>query len=102
MNGSYFLKIYGFTQIPETKDYMLVMEYANNGNLLAYLDQNIDKLTWKMKLSHLRGIAEALNTIHDMGLVHCNLHGGNIVMHDNMNMTMSFICDLGLSQPVNS
>jgi hypothetical protein len=32
---------------------MIVMQYANNGSLLSYLDQNINKLTWKMKLQHL-------------------------------------------------
>ena len=36
-----------------------------------------------------------------MGLVHCDLHGGNIVLHD-MIMSSPFICDLGLSRSVNS
>src|SRR5437764_7524875 len=42
--------------------------------------------------------------IHKSGLVHCDLHGGNIVMNDNTSTreTESFICDLGLSQSVNS
>ena len=77
---------------------MIVMQHANNGSLLSYLDQNINKLTWKMKLQHLRDIAWYLNSIRNAGLVHCDLHGGNIVLHD----TRSFICDLGLSQSVNS
>src|SRR6185312_9613303 len=37
--------------------------------------------------------------IHDMGLVHCDLHGGNIVL-DSDNEPL--ICDLGLSRSVNS
>ena len=89
------------TQDPETKEYMIVMQHANNGSLLSYLDQNINKLTWKMKLQHLKSIALYLHAIHDMGLVHCDLHGGNIVMHDD-NDSIPFICDLGLSQSVNS
>ena len=40
-----FLKVYGVTQDPETKEYMIVMQYANNGSLLSYLEQNINKLT---------------------------------------------------------
>ena len=88
---------------------MIVMQYANNGSLLSYLDQNINKLTWKMKLEHLKDISNYLHVIHDAGLVHCDLHGGNIVMHSG-NILMhedddklrSFICDLGLSRSVNS
>ena len=74
------------------------MQYANNGNLLSYLNQNINKLTWMDKLRQLRDIAEYLSTIHVKGSVHCDLHGGNIVLHDDT----SLICDLGLSQSVNS
>src|SRR5207244_6249695 len=94
---SSFLKIYGVTQKPETKEYMIVMQYANNGSLLSHLDQNINKLTWGMKLEYLRDIADCLDTIHRAGLVHCDLHGGNIVVHDNTQYTKSFICDLALS-----
>src|SRR6185369_7876488 len=94
-----FFYIYGVTQDPETKDYMIVMEYANNGSLLSYLDQNINNLTWKMKLEYLRDIAWYLNIIHNMGLVHCDLHSGNIVLNDN---NTPLICDFGLSQSVNS
>ena len=93
-----FLEIYGVTQDPETKEYLIVMQHANNGELLSYLDQNINKLTWRMKLRHLRSIAHYLDIIHGTGLLHCDLHGGNIVSHDST----PFICDLGLSQSVNS
>ena len=86
------------TQDPETKEYIIVMEYANNGSLLSYLNQNINKLTWMDKLRHLRDIADYLSTIHNTGSVHCDLHGGNIVLDRNT----PFICDFGLSQSVNS
>src|SRR5207244_95702 len=99
-----FLSIYGVTQDPKTKEYMIVMQYANNGSLLSYLDQNINKLTWKKKLDYLNDIADYLDTIHDEGLVHCDLHGGNIVLHDKYHhgSNAPFICDLGLSRSVNS
>ena len=90
------------TQDPETKEYIIVMQYANNGSLLSYLDQNINKLTWKDKLQHLSNIAWYLDSIHSAGLVHCDLHGGNVVMHNNTHDIDSFICDLGLSRSVNS
>src|SRR6185437_7955758 len=77
---------------------LIVMQYADNGSLLSYLDQNINKLTWMRKLQHLNGIAGYQTGIHRVGLVHCDLHGGNIVLRGS---TPS-ICDLGLSRSVNS
>src|SRR6185295_11541890 len=101
---SRFLKIYGVTQDPETKEYMIVMQYANNGSLLSYLHQNINKLTWMDKLLHLKDIAAYLKNIHFAKLVHCDLHGGNIVLchNDDTRVIESFICDLGLSRSENS
>src|SRR6185312_16990168 len=81
---------------------MIVMQYANNGNLLSYLDQNINKLTWKMKLLCLDRIANYLRLIHCTGLVHCDLHGGNIVLDRTHKSINPYICDLGLSRSVHS
>jgi len=72
---------------------MIVMQYANNGSLLSYLDQNINSLTWKMKLRLLLSIAAYVIQIHDAGLVHCDLHGGNIVLHNRMYKKEPLICD---------
>ena len=90
------------TKVPETNDYMIVMEYANNGSLLSYLDQNINKLTWMDKLRHLYDITDYLWSIRMAGLVHCDLHAGNIVVDNNTRGIYSYICDLGLSRSVNS
>ena len=40
------------------------MQYANNGNILSYLNQNINKLTWRMKLQYLKDMAQCLLDIH--------------------------------------
>ena len=86
------------TQDPETKECMIVMQYADNGSLLSFLDQNINKLTWMDKLEHLETITDYLFVVHYAGSVHCDLHGGNIVL----NSGTPLICDLGLSRSVNS
>ena len=78
------------------------MQYANNGSLLSYLDKNINNMTWMDKLYRLYNISWYLKRIHEVKLVHCDLHGGNIVMHDKTLGIDALICDLGLSQPVNS
>ena len=84
-NKSGFLDIYGATQDPETKAYMIVMQYANDGNLFSYLDRNTTKLTWRMKVECLESIARNLQNIHDKGLIHCDLHSGNIVLNNEKN-----------------
>jgi hypothetical protein len=38
-----FIKFYGITQDPETKNYIIVLDYAGNGSLRNYLD---NKLSW--------------------------------------------------------
>ena len=83
------------TQDAETQEYMIVMQYANNGSLLSYLDKNNNKLTWMMKLRRLQCIAWYQNIIHSAGLVHCDLHDGNIVLHGCDDKTEPLVCDLG-------
>src|SRR6185312_10880243 len=99
-------------QNPETKAYVIVMDYANCGSLLSYLEKHFNKLTWRMKLQYLRDIAHCLYSIHDAVILHCDLHGGNIVMnnrqfqqeedHRILSDTSAYICNFGLSQSVDS
>src|SRR5436189_6115781 len=59
-----------------------------------------------MKLKQLKDIAWHLNTIHKAGLMHCDLHDGNVVLYNDDRIcnskTQLLICDLGLSRSVNS
>ncbi|EXX50297.1 Cdc15p [Rhizophagus irregularis DAOM 197198w] len=104
-----FIRCYGITQNPDTKDYIMVMQYANSGNLRNYY--NIRKsrrrpkprksYTFDYKLRHkiatLGYIISGLKRIHAKGLIHRDLHIGNIVC------SRSAICitDMGLCKPVN-
>jgi len=74
------------------------MQYASDGDLLLYLNQHINNMTWEMKLAYLRDIASQLRDIHDKGLVHCNLHSGNIVFKN----FQPFICGLDRSKSKSS
>jgi len=103
-----FLQIYGVTQEPENNGYMIVMQYAEGGNLLSYLDHNFNHLTWRMKAKLVKCIAANLEVIHDTGSIHCDLHGGNILLDYIYNSKKAspnfipYVCDLGLSQSVYS
>ena len=53
---------------------MIVMQYANDGDLLSYLNQNINKNDMEGEIKCLREIAFRLHDIYSSGLVHCDLH----------------------------
>ena len=54
----YIIKCYGITQGPETKEFMLIMEYANGGNLHNYLQKDFINITWEGKLRILVNISK--------------------------------------------
>ncbi|CAJ0913280.1 12025_t:CDS:2 [Entrophospora sp. SA101] len=67
-SGNYFIRYYGITQDPNTKDYMIVEQFARNGNLQSYIKKNRKTLTWQKS--------------------------GNILIHS---LTTTLVSDLGLS-----
>ncbi|CAB4412418.1 unnamed protein product [Rhizophagus irregularis] len=40
------LKIYGISQNPDTKEYIIVLDYAKGGNLNYWMDKNYSNLKW--------------------------------------------------------
>ena len=55
---NFIIKYYGITQDPETKEYMLIMEYADGGNLHNYLQKNFTAIKWNTKLAILIQISD--------------------------------------------
>ncbi|CAJ0626228.1 11249_t:CDS:2 [Entrophospora sp. SA101] len=98
------LRYYGITQNPETKEYMMVTQFANQGSLRDSLNKSFgNKMLWKTKLYLLMRISTALITIHQAGLVHRDLHSGNILLDDDdedsatILAPMTRVSDLGLT-----
>ena len=48
VNNGYIVRLYGITQDPETKNYIMVLDYAKNGSLRNYL--NINTLSCMIRL----------------------------------------------------
>src|SRR5207248_4317359 len=90
------LDIYGISQDPNTKEYILVMRYANDGSLTDYITKNFKILKWKDKIKILYSIISGLNTIHQEQLVHHDFHSGNI-LHSKWLPQKMMIADLVLS-----
>src|SRR6266542_3148732 len=88
---------YGITKFPDNNgNYAMVLGYEPDGNLRDWLQKNHSKLTLKDRLTTFRFLCSSLYYIHEKGLIHCDLHSGNILMEGNA----SYITDLGLCGPV--
>jgi serine/threonine protein kinase len=88
---------YGISQDPETRNYVMVMEYMKDGNLRQYLQNKNSELGLEDKLGRLEGIVAGLSNIHQQNLIHRDFHSGNILNGGEHNL--SIISDLGLSYP---
>ncbi|PKB99137.1 kinase-like protein [Rhizophagus irregularis] len=100
----HIIRTYGFTKDPKFGDYILVMQYASEGDLHKILREKFTKITWnKQKLAILWQISEGLETIHKSEFIHRDFHSGNILSNlSNGKKHRWQIGDLGLSQHVNS
>ena len=99
--GPYYkgiLDIYGVSQDPNTKEYILVTRHANNGNLTDYISKRFKNLKWRDKIEILYRIISGLKIIHQEQFVHYDFHSGNILHSDRISQKV-MIADLGLSGP---
>ncbi|CAG8733744.1 18214_t:CDS:2, partial [Cetraspora pellucida] len=58
-------RLYGVTQDPNSKTIMIIMNFANNGDLHNYLSKNFKDLSSKIKGEILSQIIKGLEAIHD-------------------------------------
>ncbi|RHZ57529.1 hypothetical protein Glove_386g49 [Diversispora epigaea] len=97
--GIYTIQCHGVTQIPETKNYAFILEYAKDGDLHYFLNKNFAIMTWKKKLEFFINMVGGIKKIHDQKIIHRDLHSGNILINKNKNSNIPIISDLGFSQP---
>src|ERR1700730_4503541 len=98
------VRCYGITKDPETNNFMMVMEYAQNGSLRQHLNNSFNSLNWNNKIFNLNSISAGLMGIHNKGLIHHDFHCGNILnskQADKSKSLYSLITDLGLCRPAN-
>ncbi|RIB10107.1 kinase-like domain-containing protein [Gigaspora rosea] len=88
---------FGVTQDSSNERYMMVLQFAKDGNLREYLHINFKTLQWKDKCRIAGEIAQGLAFLHHNQIIHRNLHPKNILVHENKIM----ITDFALSKFMN-
>ncbi|GBB89085.1 hypothetical protein RclHR1_15760001 [Rhizophagus clarus] len=88
------IRLYGLSQDPVTKNYIMVLDYAKNGSLRNFLDTNYKKWNLNYKFNYLEYLASGLEHIHKNDLIHRDLHSGNVLV-----LNYAKITDLGLCKP---
>ncbi|RGB32960.1 hypothetical protein C1646_762276 [Rhizophagus diaphanus] len=98
MDNNVIVRFYGITQEPKMKDYMMVLEYAEDGSLRNYLDKEYNNLSnWNKIFEYLQNIIVGLKCIHEKELIHRDLHIGNVLKFKYK----TAITDMGLCKPAN-
>ncbi|RGB41716.1 kinase-like domain-containing protein [Rhizophagus diaphanus] len=97
------LKFYGISLDPSTGEYILVTEYAEHGSLHLLLHRHFSSFRWTEKIWWLCDIISNLLTLHKAGIVHGNIHSGNVLqIGDLARETTSALSDTGLNYPASS
>src|SRR5437868_13822361 len=86
------------TKDPVTKEFMMIMQFADQGNLRHILLSNFKNILWKDKIKILRDSAMDLTDLHKLEYFHKDFHSGNIL---KVGDGYSYVSDFGLSGPSN-
>ncbi|GBC08551.1 hypothetical protein RclHR1_08200003 [Rhizophagus clarus] len=99
------LNIHGISQNPDTKNYIMVLKYAEYGNFINWINVNYEKFDWYSKLTVLLNIIRGLKEIHQKNIVHRDFHTGNILILryiSNLVDNCISISDMGLCGEVDN
>ncbi|KAF8953345.1 hypothetical protein BGZ46_003231, partial [Entomortierella lignicola] len=97
-DSNYIVKFFGITKHPLTHDTCIVMQFAENGCLQDYLENQNVSITWLTKYRLAWEVSSGLDFIHRENIFHTDLHSRNILIDTN---GKALITDFGLSKSVN-
>ncbi|CAO3574847.1 unnamed protein product [Mortierella alpina] len=88
------IPFYGVTFPKGLDKICIVTKYADKGSLTWHLKVEYQNLTWDDKLRLATQISSAIARLHEEGIYHRDLHGGNILIDDKGN---AMLTDFGAS-----
>ncbi|KAK3813318.1 MAG: kinase-like domain-containing protein [Benniella sp.] len=88
------VQFYGVTFPKGINTICIVTKYAEKGSLTWHLKVEYETLTWSDKLRLATQIASGIARLHQEGVYHRDLHGGNILIDDQGN---ALLTDFGAS-----
>src|SRR4051794_19535474 len=89
------------SQDPETKNYIIVLQYAEGGTLKDCININYEILNWETKIEMIASIISGLDEIHQNNIVHRDFHVGNILSDALVGINI-YISDMGLCGEVSN
>ncbi|CAB4424108.1 unnamed protein product [Rhizophagus irregularis] len=84
------LRFYGVSKLEtsglanQINKYLLILEYADGGSLYSYLKEKFNELEWNDKYRLALQLANAVECVHDEGIIHCDLHALAIAIRNGM------------------
>ncbi|RHZ79856.1 hypothetical protein Glove_140g79 [Diversispora epigaea] len=108
------LKFYGIIKQENTNNYMIILEYANEGSLRQYLKANFQKLDWNAKLNLAQQIATILMFLHSNdirgkfnpenilihnGIIKFNVFGSTKFIFDSLRYLTNNLCPIQYMDP---
>ncbi|RHZ74776.1 hypothetical protein Glove_219g122 [Diversispora epigaea] len=76
------LKFYGIIKQENTNNYIIVLEYVNEGSLRQYLKINFQEMDWNAKLNLARQIANVLMFLHSNDIIYRKFNFENILVNN--------------------
>ncbi|KAF0396848.1 kinase-like protein [Gigaspora margarita] len=102
VNHQNIVKFHGIARDKSTNNFMLVLQYADNGNLREFLQQkyegNVYKISWVELIQIAMDITHGLEHLHDYDIIHRDLHSKNILINNKSALITVF----GISKSLNS
>src|ERR1044071_4046452 len=86
------------TKDPETKEFIMILQFADLGSLRRVLSNDFNKISWRGKIKLLQCLIADLRYLHRLGHCHRNLHSGNILLNKQDGARIYF-AEFGLCGP---
>ncbi|RIB20169.1 kinase-like domain-containing protein [Gigaspora rosea] len=102
INHNNIIKLYGVSRFSQTDNLVMVLQFANDGNLRNYLKGKWKdgkfKISWTKVIEFAIKITDGLNYLHENGIIHRDLHSNNILI----NGYEILIADFGISKEIDN